>query len=156
MIRAAAREVLAAERFATEFEERVGRRDPAHLRAVVAVLIAEERLIRERTIDEVVGVRVMAVEITDVREEAARAHVESVGQRQRVDVRLFDLGADVAVVVVIRNGELTVELVVDVRGDEISLSPSECPAVLVLYPARPENRRAHSYWDSPSDARTGR
>jgi len=79
VLRVAARIVLAAERFAAELEVRVGRRDPAQLRAVVAVLVAEERLIRERTVDEIVGVRVVAVEIADVREEAAGARLNPSG-----------------------------------------------------------------------------
>ena len=66
-LRAAAGIVLAAEQFAAEFEEQRRQwRDPAQLRAVVAVLPAEEGLVRQRAVEEIVGMRVVAVEVADV------------------------------------------------------------------------------------------
>ena len=72
VLRAAAGEVLAAEHFAAEFEEQRRRRDPAQLHAVVAVLVAEESLVGQRPVEEIVGVGVVAVEVADVGKEAAR------------------------------------------------------------------------------------
>ncbi len=44
--------LVAAKRFSAEFEIGIRRRDPARLHAVVAVLVGEKRLIRQRSIDE--------------------------------------------------------------------------------------------------------
>src|SRR5581483_1842373 len=126
VLRARGREILAAEDLAAELEEKIERRHPAQLHAVVAVLIAEERLVSERPVDEVVGMRVVAVEIADVRVEPAGAHVEALGKGQRIDVRLFDVRADLAVVVVIADRELAIEFIVDVGGErDLALAQRE-------------------------------
>ena len=78
VLRAAAGKILAAEQFASHFQKHRRRRDPAQLDTVVAVLAAEERLVRQRTGKEVVGMRVMVVEVADVGQEPARTQAETV------------------------------------------------------------------------------
>src|SRR4249919_4032524 len=99
---AAAGETLAAKEFATELEEQRGRRHPTHLHAIVAVLVAEERLVRQRPVEEVVGVRVVAVEITDVGIEPTGADAEVRRQGGCVDERFLD--ADVVLPVLALGG----------------------------------------------------
>jgi hypothetical protein len=69
---------------------------------------------------------VVAVEVTDVGEEAAHAQVEAGGQRSGVDVRLFDADVVFAVFAVDGRGQLAVELVVDVGGEgDLALAERE-------------------------------
>jgi len=98
----------------SELEKKVQWSYPAQLRAIVAVLIGQQCVIRQRSIDEVVGMRVMAVQIADVRKEPAGAHAQSLRQRQCIDVRFLDVRADLAVVIVIADRELAVKFVVDI------------------------------------------
>jgi hypothetical protein len=93
------------------------RRHPAQRDAVVAVRAGDERLVGEGTVGEVVGVRVVAVEIADVGEEASGAQAEARGKRGGVDVGFLDVDADSAVVLLEAGHDLAVELVVDVRRE---------------------------------------
>ena len=96
--RVAARKAASAPDLDAELDVLVDRRQPAQLQAVVAVLRAEHRLVGERAVDEVPGVRVLRVEIADAREEASRLQRQAVAERRRLHVRLLDrdavVGAD--------------------------------------------------------------
>ena len=61
-----ARELVAETEFHAELDQQRGRCDPARLQAVLLQLAAEERLQRERRVDEVPRVRVNFVEIAEV------------------------------------------------------------------------------------------
>ncbi len=61
--------------------------------------------------------RVVAVEVADVGEEAAGAQGQASRQRRGVDVGLFHAEVVLAVLALHRQGELAVELVVDVGGE---------------------------------------
>ena len=65
------REAVAVAGLGAELDEQVGGREPLHLHAVLPRLAAEHRLVDERLVDEVPGVRVHFVEIAEAREEAA-------------------------------------------------------------------------------------
>ena len=88
--RAAGRSILAAERLTAKFEIGIGRCNPAQLDAIITVLIAEKGLVSKWSVTEIVGMRVMAVEIADIGIETANAQVESVRQRRRINIRFFD------------------------------------------------------------------
>ena len=79
-------ESVAVADLGAELEERVGRRDPLQLQAVARVLAAEERLVRQRRVDEVPDVLMLLVQVADAGEEAAELRRESVrdrGERRR-------------------------------------------------------------------------
>ena len=85
------RERIAVAGFRAELDEQVRRREPLHLQAVLRELAAEERLVDERLIDEVPGVRVHFVEIAEAREEASALRREAARQRERAEKRFLDL-----------------------------------------------------------------
>ena len=74
-----------------ELEEQVGRRKPLELQAVLSALPAEERLVHERLIDEVPGMRVDFVQVAEAREETTALEREAAGSAMRAEVRLFDV-----------------------------------------------------------------
>ena len=84
------RELAAVARFRAELEEQVRRREPLHLHAVLAVLPAIEGLVHERLVDEVPGVRVDFVEVTEAGEEAPSLDREPRRQRRGASERFFD------------------------------------------------------------------
>ncbi len=104
----------AVARFSAEFEELLGRRDPFELHAVVAVLPAEECLVRERGVDEVPDVLVLLVQVAQAGEKAAELGRQPVGQRGQDAVGLFDRHG---VLRRQRDDQVARELVVDVGGD---------------------------------------
>ena len=77
--------------FGAELEEQVGRREPLHLQAVLPELSPEERLVRERLVDEIPGVRVHLVQVADAGEEAAALDREPGRQRRGAEERFLDL-----------------------------------------------------------------
>ena len=113
-VRAGAVVRAAAEDFGAELDEQVGRRHPANLHAIVAVLVAEEGLVGQRPVVELVGMRVVAVEIADIGEEATAAQGEAVRQRDRFDESFLDAELVLAIVAAHRQRQLAVELVVDI------------------------------------------
>ena len=98
--------------FAAELDEKVGRRDPFHLQPVVLVLAAEERLIDERRVVEIPRVLVHVIEIPDARQEPAELWGDAVRRGGVQPVRFLDLDRILGRK---REGEIAVELVVDVR-----------------------------------------
>ncbi len=109
------RRIFATKRFGADFQICLGRRDPAQLHAIVAVLVANKGLVGQRSIAEIIGVRVMTVEVADVRVEAPGARGESIGQGSGLDIRFLDACMRFAIFAFQSQGELAVELVVDVR-----------------------------------------
>src|SRR5205823_3458913 len=73
----------------TQLEEQLGRGDPAQLHAVVVEAAAEERLVRERRVLEVPGVRVDLILVADRRQETAALDGEALAQRERLEESLF-------------------------------------------------------------------
>src|SRR5437773_1132435 len=69
-----AREVRAASRFQSEFKEYRRRRQPACLQPLILELPTEKRLVYQRRVDEVPGVGMYFVEITEPGEEAAELY----------------------------------------------------------------------------------
>ena len=115
----AAREILAAQHFTTQFDEQFGRGDPAQLHTIVAVLIAEKGLVGEGPIGKLVGMGVVVVEITDIGKEASGTQAESGGQGGSVDEGLLDADPILAVLAFHGQGQLAIKLIVDVgrHGD---------------------------------------
>jgi len=109
-----AREVDAVPYLGAQLDEGLGRRDPFQLYAVLCELTAEERLVRERRVDEVPDVLMLLVEIADPRKEPAELRHDAVRQRGHEAVRLLDLDG---VVRRQRDDEIGRELVIDVGAD---------------------------------------
>ena len=106
-----------------ELEEQVRRREPLDLHAVLRALAAEERLVDERLIDEVPGMRVHFVEVAEAREEAPALGREALGQRRRAEERLFDFDL---VLAGDRGGQLAGKIRIDVRRErELGLAEIE-------------------------------
>src|SRR5215471_15897587 len=97
----------AAADLATQFHVGLRRRDPFELEAVVLILAAEERLVHERSIEEVPGVLVLIVEISDRGEKAAEFRRQPVRRGGVKAVRFFDLDR---VLWREREGQIAVEL----------------------------------------------
>ncbi|MFD2270200.1 hypothetical protein ACFS07_01305 [Undibacterium arcticum] len=62
-----ARKGGAAAHFQTDFKEPLGGRQPFDLNAIRLVLATKESLIRQRRIDEIPRMRVLAIEVADRR-----------------------------------------------------------------------------------------
>ena len=90
IVRAGGRICVAAEHFRAEFQELVGRRKPAHLHAVIAILVVEEGAIGQRRVGEPPIVGVALVEIADARKEAPGLEREAARQILGADVGFFD------------------------------------------------------------------
>src|SRR6185312_703500 len=106
------REGRAAHRLAAELDEHIGRREPAKLYAVVAILPVEERLVRQGRVGEIPGMRMLLVEIADAREKTADLRREIPGQRRRLNEGFLDIDA---VVVLESDREIGEKRLVDIR-----------------------------------------
>src|SRR3546814_17832174 len=84
---AAAGETIATQQFTAQFEKQIGGRDPAQLHAVIEELVAEERLTDQRPVDEVIGMGVVRVEVTEVGKESPGAQCQATRQPERPEKR---------------------------------------------------------------------
>src|SRR5205823_2455794 len=97
------REAAAAAGLGPELEEVLARREPAQLRPVLPELCAaEERLIHQRLVREIPVVRVNLVEIAGAGEETSALEREAVAERERLEIRLFDIDAVVPLIAALR------------------------------------------------------
>src|SRR6185503_18334755 len=107
----------------SELDEKIGRRQPAKLHAIVVEPPAEERLVRERRVLEVPGVLVDLVLVADSRQETPALQREAAAESKRLEKRLLDLEL---VIGSERGYELAAEVGVDVaRDDELGLAKVE-------------------------------
>ena len=74
-------EAAPAPKFSANLDEGVGRRQPLELHAVLAQLVFPQRGICQRLIDEIPGVGMLLIEITQPGEIAAKLEIQPIAQR---------------------------------------------------------------------------
>ena len=109
-----ARKAVPIADFGAELEEQIGRRDPFHLQAVVAVLAAEKGLVGEWCIDEIPCMLVLLVHVAEPRKEASELRHQAVRRRRVHAIGLLDrdgiLGRE-------RDDQIAREQVIDIGGN---------------------------------------
>ncbi len=131
-----AREGASAARLRPELEEQIRGRQPASLHSILRQLAAQEGLVDERLVHEVPVVRVNFVHVADCREEPSALDGEAVVQGQRLEIRLLDIDA----VVALDGGrDVGEEVRVDVGGDGQLRLPEIEAAVSGALPCRRRN-----------------
>ena len=111
-----ARELLAAEDLDAGAPVEIGRRRPVQAQAVVEVVPAQKTAVQQRPRGEVVGVRVLLVQVAHLRHEAPAAQLQAGRQRGGADPDFLEVLLDLLVVAVRGGGDAAFEPRAERRG----------------------------------------